>query len=136
MKLSENFELHELIKSQIAERKDISNNPSTDQINNLKGEEAIAVIAGAITVTIASGASIPAAISLMAILGVFGKDTYNTISKYNTSKYEVLIINDGKYVGKKAVDIYLPEEPSSKLPVQPQVTQTNQYPNSINNNSR
>jgi uncharacterized protein YcbK (DUF882 family) len=36
MKLSENFELHELIKSQIAERKGISNNPSTDQINNLK----------------------------------------------------------------------------------------------------
>ena len=36
MKLSENFELHELIKSQIAERKDISKNPSTDQINNLK----------------------------------------------------------------------------------------------------
>ena len=36
MKLSENFELHELIKSQIAERKSISNNPSTDQINNLK----------------------------------------------------------------------------------------------------
>ena len=36
MKLSENFELNELIKSQIAERKGISNNPSTDQINNLK----------------------------------------------------------------------------------------------------
>ena len=36
MKLSENFELNELIKSQIAERKGIPNNPSTDQINNLK----------------------------------------------------------------------------------------------------
>ena len=36
MKLSENFELNELIKSQIAERKGISNNPSIDQINNLK----------------------------------------------------------------------------------------------------
>ena len=36
MKLSENFELNELVKSQIAERKGILNNPSTDQINNLK----------------------------------------------------------------------------------------------------
>ena len=36
MKLSENFDLNELIKSQIAERKGIPNNPSTDQINNLK----------------------------------------------------------------------------------------------------
>ena len=36
MKLSANFELFELIKSQVAERKGIPNNPSPDQIYNLK----------------------------------------------------------------------------------------------------
>jgi len=36
MKLSANFELSELIKSQVAERKGIPNNPSPDQIDNLK----------------------------------------------------------------------------------------------------
>jgi len=36
MKLSANFELAELIKSQVAERKGIPNNPSPDQIDNLK----------------------------------------------------------------------------------------------------
>ena len=36
MKLSANFELSELVKSQTAERKGISNNPSPDQIDNLK----------------------------------------------------------------------------------------------------
>jgi zinc D-Ala-D-Ala carboxypeptidase len=36
MKLSANFELFELIKSQVAERKGIPNNPSPDQIDNLK----------------------------------------------------------------------------------------------------
>jgi len=36
MKLSANFNLSELIKSQTAERKGISNNPSPGQIDNLK----------------------------------------------------------------------------------------------------
>ena len=36
MKLSANFEIAELIKSQVAERKGIPNNPSPDQIDNLK----------------------------------------------------------------------------------------------------
>jgi len=36
MKLSANFQLSELVKSQIAERKGISNNPSPTQIDNLK----------------------------------------------------------------------------------------------------
>ena len=36
MKLSANFELFELIKSQVAERRGIPNNPSPDQIDNLK----------------------------------------------------------------------------------------------------
>jgi hypothetical protein len=36
VKLSANFELFELIKSQVAERKGIPNNPSPDQIDNLK----------------------------------------------------------------------------------------------------
>ena len=36
MKLSANFELSELIKSQVAERKGIPNNPSAGQIDNLK----------------------------------------------------------------------------------------------------
>ena len=36
MKLSANFTLDELIKSQIAERKGINNNPSPEQIENLK----------------------------------------------------------------------------------------------------
>ena len=36
MKLSANFELAELIISQVAERKGIPNNPSPDQIDNLK----------------------------------------------------------------------------------------------------
>jgi zinc D-Ala-D-Ala carboxypeptidase len=36
MKLSANFELFELIKSQVADRKGISNNPSPDHIDNLK----------------------------------------------------------------------------------------------------
>lgn len=36
MKLSANFELSELVKSQTAERKGISNNPSPDHIDNLK----------------------------------------------------------------------------------------------------
>jgi len=36
MKLSANFELAELTKSQVAERKSIPNNPSPDQIDNLK----------------------------------------------------------------------------------------------------
>ena len=36
MKLSANFELAELTKSQVAERKGIPNNPSPDQIDNLK----------------------------------------------------------------------------------------------------
>lgn len=36
MKLSANFELAELIKSQVAERKGIPNNPSPDHIDNLK----------------------------------------------------------------------------------------------------
>jgi len=36
MKLSANFELFELIKSQVADRKGIPNNPSPDQIDNLK----------------------------------------------------------------------------------------------------
>jgi len=36
MKLTENFSLAELIKSQVAERKGIPNNPSSDQITNLK----------------------------------------------------------------------------------------------------
>jgi zinc D-Ala-D-Ala carboxypeptidase len=36
MKLTENFSLAELTKSQVAERKGISNNPSSDQISNLK----------------------------------------------------------------------------------------------------
>jgi len=36
MKLSANFELAELMKSQVAERKGIPNNPSPDQIDNLK----------------------------------------------------------------------------------------------------
>jgi zinc D-Ala-D-Ala carboxypeptidase len=36
MKLSKNFSLDELIKSQVAERKGINNNPSPTQIDNLK----------------------------------------------------------------------------------------------------
>ena len=36
MKLTENFNLNELIKSQIAERKGIPNNPSSDHIDALK----------------------------------------------------------------------------------------------------
>jgi zinc D-Ala-D-Ala carboxypeptidase len=36
MKLSANFELSELIKSQVADRKGIPNNPSPNQIDNLK----------------------------------------------------------------------------------------------------
>ena len=36
MKLSANFTLDELIKSQVAERKGINNNPSPEQIDNLK----------------------------------------------------------------------------------------------------
>ena len=36
MKLSANFTLDELIKSQVATRKGISNNPSPQQIENLK----------------------------------------------------------------------------------------------------
>jgi hypothetical protein len=36
MKLSANFQLSELVKSQTAERKGISNNPSPDHIDNLK----------------------------------------------------------------------------------------------------
>ena len=36
MKLSANFTLDELIKSQVAERKGINNNPSPEQIENLK----------------------------------------------------------------------------------------------------
>ena len=36
MKLTENFSLAELIKSQLAERKGIPNNPSSDHITNLK----------------------------------------------------------------------------------------------------
>ena len=36
MKLSANFQLSELVKSQIAERKGISNNPSPAHIDNLK----------------------------------------------------------------------------------------------------
>jgi zinc D-Ala-D-Ala carboxypeptidase len=36
MKLTENFSLSELCKSQVAERQGISNNPSPDQIQNLK----------------------------------------------------------------------------------------------------
>ena len=36
MKLSANFQLSELVKSQIAERKGISNNPSPTHIDNLK----------------------------------------------------------------------------------------------------
>lgn len=36
MKLTENFSLAELIKSQVAERKGIPNNPSSDHITNLK----------------------------------------------------------------------------------------------------
>ena len=36
MKLSSNFSLEELIKSQVAERKGINNNPSPAQIENLK----------------------------------------------------------------------------------------------------
>ena len=36
MKLSKNFSLDELIKSQVAERKGINNNPSPAQIDNLK----------------------------------------------------------------------------------------------------
>jgi len=36
MKLSANFSLDELIKSQVAERKNINNNPSPDVIENLK----------------------------------------------------------------------------------------------------
>lgn len=36
MKLSANFTLDELIKSQVAERKGINNNPSAEQIDNLK----------------------------------------------------------------------------------------------------
>jgi zinc D-Ala-D-Ala carboxypeptidase len=36
MKLSANFELSELVKSQTAERKGIPNNPSPDHIDNLK----------------------------------------------------------------------------------------------------
>lgn len=36
MKLSANFTLDELVKSQVAERKGINNNPSPEQIENLK----------------------------------------------------------------------------------------------------
>ena len=36
MKLSANFTLDELIKSDVAERKDINNNPSPEQIENIK----------------------------------------------------------------------------------------------------
>ena len=36
MKLTENFNLNELAKSQVAERKGIPNNPSGDHIDNLK----------------------------------------------------------------------------------------------------
>ena len=36
MKLSANFQLSELVKSQVAERKGISNNPSPTHIDNLK----------------------------------------------------------------------------------------------------
>ena len=36
MKLTANFTLDELIKSQVAERKGINNNPSEDHMNNLK----------------------------------------------------------------------------------------------------
>ena len=36
MKLTENFSLSELCKSQVAERKGLPNNPSSDHINNLK----------------------------------------------------------------------------------------------------
>ena len=36
MKLTENFNLNELVKSQVAERKVIPNNPSGDHIDNLK----------------------------------------------------------------------------------------------------
>lgn len=36
MKLTENFNLNELTKSQVAERKGIPNNPSGDHIDNLK----------------------------------------------------------------------------------------------------
>lgn len=36
MKLTENFSLAELTKSQVAERKGLPNNPSSDHINNLK----------------------------------------------------------------------------------------------------
>ena len=36
MKLSANFQLSELVKSQVAERKGIPNNPSPTQIDNLK----------------------------------------------------------------------------------------------------
>jgi zinc D-Ala-D-Ala carboxypeptidase len=36
MKLSANFQLSELVKSQVAERKGISNNPSPAHIDNLK----------------------------------------------------------------------------------------------------
>ena len=36
MKLTANFTLDELIKSQVAERKCINNNPSPEQIENLK----------------------------------------------------------------------------------------------------
>ena len=36
MKLTENLSLAELVKSQVAERKGINNNPSSDQISNLK----------------------------------------------------------------------------------------------------
>ena len=36
MKLSANFQLSELVKSQVAERKGIPNNPSPAHIDNLK----------------------------------------------------------------------------------------------------
>jgi zinc D-Ala-D-Ala carboxypeptidase len=36
MKLSANFQLSELVKSQVAERKGIPNNPSPSHIDNLK----------------------------------------------------------------------------------------------------
>ena len=36
MKLTENFNLNELTKSQVAERKGIPNNPSSDHIDSLK----------------------------------------------------------------------------------------------------
>ena len=36
MKLSNNFSLNEMTKSQTAERKGISNNPSEDHMNSLK----------------------------------------------------------------------------------------------------